>query len=96
MRLVQEMYLAKRSRTIQLTKNRIQLKGEQKWVAARIGFLFRKSFMMIDEIQLAMIARGFNGEIKLLSSFKLHQRDLGLSLVMILLLFGLIWINIGM
>jgi cobalt/nickel transport system permease protein len=75
-RLVQDMYLAKKSRTIQYVRNTKNVKGEQKWVASRIGTILRKSFAIIDEIQLAMIARGFHGEVKLLNSLEVKRIDI--------------------
>ena len=68
---VEEMILAKKSRTI-------RLKGtgaEQSWVAGRVGALFRRSIQLSGEVHLAMVARGYQGEVKILGGFRLRKRD---------------------
>ncbi len=76
--LVEEMHLAKKSRTIRSDG----LRKEQRWVASRIGLLFEKSRRMADEVYEAMVSRGFDGEARVLDTFKMTRLDilwLGLS-----------------
>lgn len=70
-RLVQEMHLARKSRTIRA----LRTKNEQNWVASRIGTILLKSYKMSDEIHSAMISRGFRGEAKSLSLYTLKNPD---------------------
>lgn len=70
-RIVQEMCLAKKSRTIRVGKTRV----EQRWVAAQLGTLFKWSMQLSIEVHRAMVARGFQGEVRILSSFRIRNRD---------------------
>jgi len=71
LRLVQDMHLAKKSRTIRLQATR----REQNWVASRIGYLLLRSLKMSQEVHLAMLSRGFTGELKSHTTFKPQRRD---------------------
>ena len=70
-KLVQEMYWAKKSRTLALSS----VKAEQGWIASRMGALFRKSFQLSQEVHGAMRSRGFDGEAKILDTFRIRARD---------------------
>ncbi len=59
LRLIQDMYRARKSRTI----HPLSSAGDRGWVASRIGVLFRKSVEMSNDIYLAMISRGYHGEV---------------------------------
>ncbi|MHB8846597.1 MAG: cobalt ECF transporter T component CbiQ [Nitrospirota bacterium] len=59
LRLIQDMYRARKSRTI----HALSAAGERGWVASRIGVLFRRSIEMSNDIYLAMISRGYHGEV---------------------------------
>lgn len=92
-RIVQEMYLAKKSRTIKTNTTRHGIQKEQNWVASRIGTVLLKSYKMSDEIHSAMVSRGFHGEIKSHETFKIKNIDrvwTGFSLALIT---GVIWLN---
>ena len=65
LRLIQDMYRARKSRTIQALSSA----GERGWVASRIGVVFRKSIEMSNDIYLAMLSRGYRGEIISLERF---------------------------
>ena len=69
--IVQEMVLAKKSRTIRVQK----AKAEQRWVAGQIGTLFKWSMQMSVEVHRAMVARGYQGEVRILSSSRVQKRD---------------------
>jgi cobalt/nickel transport system permease protein len=53
----------------------LQLREEQRWLGGRIGYVFVKSLAMSDQVHLAMISRGFNGDVKLMQTTVLGQRD---------------------
>lgn len=57
LRAAEEIHLAKLSRTIDAGPTR----EEQRWVAAGIGGLFRRTHRLAQEVHLAMVARGFRG-----------------------------------
>lgn len=56
--IVTDMHMARKSRTVRYQSTG----GEQRWVAGRIGYLFRKSFQMSQDVHDAMLSRGFTGE----------------------------------
>jgi energy-coupling factor transporter transmembrane protein EcfT len=93
-RIVQEMHLAKKSRTINKTNmNREGIKKEQNWVASRIGTVLMKSYKMSDEIHSAMVSRGFHGEIKSHETFKIRNIDCVWTGFSLSLIFAVIWLN---
>ena len=59
LRSAEEIHLAKLSRTISAGP----LRSEQRWVAAGIGMLFRRTHKLAQEVHLAMISRGYDGEL---------------------------------
>jgi len=71
LRLIQDMYRARKSRTIQALSSA----GERGWVASRIGVVFRKSIEMSNDIYLAMLSRGYRGEIISLERFRTSVID---------------------
>lgn len=70
-RLVQDMYWAKKSRTLKFSK----IRTEQGWIASRIATLFRKSFQLSQQVHGAMRSRGFDGEARTLDTFQVQARD---------------------
>jgi cobalt/nickel transport system permease protein len=71
LRLIQDMSRARKSRTI----GPLSASEERSWIASRIGFLFRKSLEMSQDIHRAMISRGYHGEAVSLSRFKAAPSD---------------------
>jgi cobalt/nickel transport system permease protein len=70
-RIVQNMFLAKKSRMIKMGTTG----EEQAWVASRIGLLLKKSFKLSDDVYSAMRSRGFTGEAKSYDTFSLRPAD---------------------
>lgn len=70
-RIVEDMHIAKMSRTIRPGKTR----AEQRWIAGQMGFLFRRSIQFSGEVHSAMMARGYQGEVKILNVFCLQKKD---------------------
>ena len=60
-RAAEEIHLAKLSRSI----CRGSIRDEQAWVAAGMGSLFRRTRKLGNEVYLAMISRGYTGEVHL-------------------------------
>ena len=88
MDLVREMYVAKKARTI---KARGMLE-EQKWVGGRIGYTLIRSLDMSEKVHMAMMSRGYNGDVRIMQEFKMHNRDyfagamaLSMSIVLVLI-----------
>ena len=71
MDLVREMHIAKRARTIKAQG----MFEEQKWVGGRIGYTLIRSLDMSEKVHKAMMSRGYNGEVKIMQEFKMHNRD---------------------
>jgi len=86
-RLIQDMYWAKKSRTLRFSK----IRTEQGWIASRMATLFRKSFQLSHQVHGAMRSRGFDGEARTLQTFQLRARDYLAILTSLLLGALLIW-----
>src|SRR4030042_2031668 len=65
--MVQEMYIAKKSRTIQRQKTWV----EQRWIAGQVGTLFKRSMQLSAGVHRAMVARGYRGEVRILKVFRM-------------------------
>lgn len=72
-RIVEEMYTAKKSRTLKAGK----IRAEQRWIAGQAGTLFSRSMQLSSEVHRAMMARGYQGEVKILIPFRVRTRDYG-------------------
>jgi cobalt/nickel transport system permease protein len=70
-RIVGEMHTAKKSRTLRTGKIRL----EQRWVAGQAGALFARSLQLSSEVHRAMVARGYQGEVRILIPFQVRLRD---------------------
>jgi cobalt/nickel transport system permease protein len=71
LRLVQDMYRARKSRTIRP----LSAAAERNWIASRIGITFQKSMQMSDDVYKAMISRGFHGEFPSINRFHATRAD---------------------
>jgi cobalt/nickel transport system permease protein len=71
MDLVREMHFAKKARTIKAGG----IFDEQKWVGGRIGYTLIRSMDISEKVHMAMISRGFNGDVKVMQEFIMHKRD---------------------
>jgi cobalt/nickel transport system permease protein len=72
LRLVQDMYRARKSRTIRPFSAAV----ERDWTASRIGVTFRKSMEMSDDVYKAMLSRGFHGEFRSVNRLRSGPLDL--------------------
>jgi len=73
LRVAQEIHLAKLSRSIAAGS----LRAEQDWVAAGMGALFRRTQALGNAVYLAMLSRGYTGEVYLLDEPCWRRRDWG-------------------
>jgi cobalt ECF transporter T component CbiQ len=66
-----EMFESRKSRTV----NRMTPAENRRLAIASSGVLLHKTLQMIDEVYLAMQARGFRGEVYVLDDFAMQARD---------------------
>jgi cobalt/nickel transport system permease protein len=71
MDMVREMYVAKKARTI---RSRSMFE-EQKWVGGRMGYTLIRSIDMSEKVHMAMMSRGFSGDVKVMQQFRMMNRD---------------------
>ncbi len=71
MDLVRELYVAKKARTIRSSG----MFDEQKWVGGRMGYTLIRSLDMSEKVHMAMMSRGFSGEVHVMQEFKMQNRD---------------------
>lgn len=71
MDLIREMYVAKKARTIKAGG----LLEEQKWVGGRIGYTLMRSLDTSEKVHMAMMSRGYNGDVKIMQEFRMAYRD---------------------
>jgi len=87
-RAAEEIHEAKLSRSIAPGT----LRQEQAWVAAGMGALFRRSHKLGNTVYLAMISRGFTGDIYLLDEPRWTRRDWAFLAVTMAAAAGLVFI----
>jgi cobalt ECF transporter T component CbiQ len=69
---VTDMYSARTSRTIDPD---VGVASGRRFVAASAGALFGKAHALSDEVYLAMVARGYDGNARTLTAFRLRTLD---------------------
>ena len=70
-KIVEEMHTAKKSRTLRTRKTRV----EHRWIADQMGALFKRSMQLSVEVHHAMVARGYQGEVRILAVMKMRKKD---------------------
>jgi len=68
---VRDIHVARKSRTLRYGPTGT----EQRWVASRIGCLFKRTWLMSREVHRAMLSRGFSGEVRALAVFRARNYD---------------------
>ena len=69
--IVQNIHIARKSRTLRYDTTG----AEQKWVASRMGYFFRRTYVMSQDVHMAMLSRGFSGDVRALSVFTINKYD---------------------
>lgn len=65
------LFLARKSRIVARTSG-----GEQRrWIAASMGTLTSRAFKMSNDVYAAMMARGFSGEMRTYSAYRMTHAD---------------------
>ncbi|MHB1461915.1 MAG: cobalt ECF transporter T component CbiQ [Armatimonadota bacterium] len=85
----EEIHLAKLSRTISTGT----MKGEQRWVAAGMGMLFRRTHKLAQEVQNSMISRGYDGDLQVRRQSDIRTRDIAWMLAILLIGIGLLFVD---
>jgi cobalt ECF transporter T component CbiQ/cobalamin biosynthesis protein CbiM len=65
------IFLARKSRTVARTTGREQ----RRWISGTIGNLMSRAFKMSNDVYAAMLARGFTGEMRAYSAYRMRARD---------------------
>ena len=65
------MLEARKSRTV----GRTQGKEHRRWISGSLGYLMNRSFKMSNDVYVAMLARGFTGEIRSYSAYHMIAAD---------------------
>lgn len=82
-----QMFEARRSRMVAAPSGRMA----RQLVASSGGVLLGKAFQLSGDVHLAMVSRGYRGDIYLLHSFHTRQRDWCALLLAIALPFLIVW-----
>ena len=69
---VLDMYTARRART---ARSDTDVRSGRAFVAASAGALFGKSHALAEEVHMAMVSRGYTGEARTLSPFRVRTID---------------------
>ena len=69
---VTDMYTARKSRTVMTDTD---VTSGRKFVAASAGALFGKSHALADEVHMAMISRGYTGNVRTMAPSRVVARD---------------------
>jgi len=68
---VRDMHFAKKSRTLRSQKT----VAEQRWISGQMATLFKRSLQLSGDVHRAMVARGYQGDVRILSVFHLRPAD---------------------
>jgi cobalt ECF transporter T component CbiQ len=79
---VTDMYTARKARSVGKGEN---AKEGQRFVAATAGALFGKAHALSEEVHMAMLSRGYQGDAKTLEGFRVRAVDLAVALISLML-----------
>jgi cobalt/nickel transport system permease protein len=65
------MFEARKSRVVA----RLGVSEDRRWIARSMGALMSRSFKMSNDVYAAMLARGFTGEIRTYSTYRMRGAD---------------------
>ena len=89
-RLVQDMALARMSRTVGRASDR----EDRRFLGATVAAVFGKSQAASEQVYLAMISRGYAGEARTLSSWRLRRLDVVWGVTVAVGLVVLVWFEL--
>ncbi len=76
---VYDIHVARKSRTLHYGPTG----SEQRWVASRMGYLLKRTYMMSQDVHDAMLSRGFSGDVRTLNASTIRGYDYAWSLFVI-------------
>jgi cobalt/nickel transport system permease protein len=76
---VYDIHVARKSRTLRYGPTG----SEQRWVASRMGYLLKKTYMISQDVHQAMLSRGFSGDVRTLNASTIRGYDYAWSLFVI-------------
>jgi cobalt/nickel transport system permease protein len=79
--MVYDIHIARKSRTLHYGSTGT----EQRWVASRMGYLFKKTYVMSQDVHSAMLSRGFSGDVRTFTIFKAKGYDYAWCLLTLLI-----------
>ena len=91
-KVAEEMFLALMSRTV----GRSSLREQQHWISARLGFLLNRSANLSNEVYLAMLSRGWNGQARFLDDFCFQWKDAVWVAFICVVLVGIFLLDMGL
>ncbi len=68
---VYDIHVARKSRTLRYGPTG----SEQRWVASRMGYLLKRTYMMSQDVHNAMLSRGFSGDVRTLAPSRIRGYD---------------------
>jgi cobalt/nickel transport system permease protein len=71
LRSVESLFMARSSRTVGTTSEQ----ERRQWVGATAGMMLSKSMQMSNDVYQAMVARGFSGDVRTLTTFSMRDED---------------------
>ncbi|MGQ9677360.1 MAG: cobalt ECF transporter T component CbiQ [Chloroflexota bacterium] len=71
LRTIEQTFLARKSRTV----GYVSAQDSRRWIGASIATLIAKSYQTSNEVYLAMVSRGFSGEVRLVDTFAVRAVD---------------------
>jgi len=92
---VTDMYQARRARTVAPWRGRRRAhdRGARSFVASSTGVLFGRSHRLAQEVHEAMTARGYRGDARVLTPFRLAGRDVAALVVAALAAAGILTVD---
>ena len=69
---VEDMYTARRSRTVGTDAD---IRSSRRFVAGSAGALFGKAYALSEEVHMAMVARGYTGNVRTLTTPRVRRTD---------------------
>jgi cobalt/nickel transport system permease protein len=71
LRSAEEMFVARRSRSV----GRLEGPARRRMATSTAGVLLGKALALADDVYLAMLSRGFRGEVHVLDELRMRRRD---------------------
>jgi cobalt ECF transporter T component CbiQ len=92
---VEDMYTARRARTVDSARAGADLRGGRALVASSAGALFGKAHALSEEVYMAMVARGYTGHVRTLTQGRVRARDLAWAGVLLAVAVALVAVDRG-